>query len=106
MPANDAAIFSRETVIAADHPCLAGHFPDNPVVPGVVLLERIGLLLRQWKPACRIAGIAHAKFHRLLRPEQRFTITLIERNPHSIRFECSRRREKIASGLLLIEFES
>lgn len=106
MPANDAAIFSREAVIAADHPCLAGHFPDNPVVPGVLLLDSVGHALRQWKPACRIAGIAQAKFHQPLCPEQRFTIRLIEKNPHSIQFECFLSREKIASGLLLIESQS
>ena len=27
--------------IATDHPCLPGHFPGRPLVPGVVLLDRV-----------------------------------------------------------------
>jgi 3-hydroxyacyl-[acyl-carrier-protein] dehydratase len=28
-------------VVAHDHPCLPGHFPGRPIVPGVVVLDRV-----------------------------------------------------------------
>ena len=35
----DAA--SRRITVAADHPAFAGHFPGQPVLPGVVLLSAV-----------------------------------------------------------------
>lgn len=60
----------RETVrIDADHPSLPGHFPGNPVVPGVVLLDRIAAALER-AGAGRFARIGMVKFLAPLRPLQ------------------------------------
>jgi 3-hydroxymyristoyl/3-hydroxydecanoyl-(acyl carrier protein) dehydratase len=56
------------------HPALAGHFPGNPIVPGVVLLERVAAALRAWR-GVRIEKL-DAKFVQPLLPGEDATIEL------------------------------
>jgi 3-hydroxyacyl-[acyl-carrier-protein] dehydratase len=62
--------------VRADHPSLAGHFPDMPIVPGVVILDEVAAALIEWRKGCRLTGIHTAKFLRPLKPAQPFTICL------------------------------
>ncbi|MCK5538685.1 MAG: hypothetical protein KAI02_00215 [Gammaproteobacteria bacterium] len=53
-------------IIKASAPYFAGHFPNNPVVPGAVILEKV---LLKWSvfSACKVLGFDYCKFtHPLL----------------------------------------
>ncbi|MGH8146061.1 MAG: hydroxymyristoyl-ACP dehydratase [Rhodanobacteraceae bacterium] len=75
------AIAKSALRIELTHPALAGHFPGNPVVPGVVLLQRVA---SAWQVArgARI-GKLDAKFMQPLLPEQDATIELHEDGAHA-----------------------
>jgi len=53
------------------HPIFAGHFPGNPITPGVVLLEIIKeiLLIHVGRPI-RLRSIDQCKFLTILSPEK------------------------------------
>lgn len=80
--------FEQHGVIAADHPCLAGHFPGNPIVPGVLLLDEVLRAFAAWRPSEQAVDIPQVKFLAPLRPEQPFAIRLTESGPNSARFDC------------------
>jgi 3-hydroxyacyl-[acyl-carrier-protein] dehydratase len=77
-------------VIPAEHPSLVGHFPGNPVVPGVVILDEVVQALAAWQPGSHGIGMPVVKFLAPLRPEQVFIIRFVESGARGIRFECIR----------------
>ena len=56
--------------VSADHPALPGHFPGLPIVPGVVLLDRLLDAVEQ-ATGQRVARLEQVKFLRAVRPDQR-----------------------------------
>ena len=90
-----AATGEAQFSLAADHPCLPGHFPGEPVVPGVVLLEAV-LAAMGIDPA-QPRRLAWVKFVRPLLPGQRATIRWRESGAQR-RFEVLRGEETLASG--------
>jgi 3-hydroxyacyl-[acyl-carrier-protein] dehydratase len=65
----------HEIVVPADHPSLAGHFPGQPVVPGVVLLDAVFAAIRS-QEAFVLHAIPAAKFLRPVLPEERIELRL------------------------------
>lgn len=82
--------------IPAGHPSLAGHFPGNPVVPGVVVLEQVAGALQR-RDGRQIAGFRQVKFVAPLLPQQTATLEL-DLTDTRLRFRVLRDGELIASG--------
>lgn len=91
-------VFRRSFCIAAEHPCLPGHFPGNPLVPGVVLLEQVAAGLRAWRGQ-RLARVVEAKFIAPLLPDETAELSLHERGTR-VQFEIHRGATLLARGTL------
>lgn len=66
-----SAQYTASIRVPRDHPALAGHFPGNPIVPGVLVLEQL-LEAAEGRlgHALRICGLAHVKFPAPLLPDE------------------------------------
>lgn len=93
--------FTVAQVIPADHPSLAGHFPGNPIVPGVVILEEVCAALAQRVGHCKLQAIPSVKFIAPLRPGQAFAIHLSVED-QQVKFRCTVGEQLIAQGQLHI----
>jgi 3-hydroxymyristoyl/3-hydroxydecanoyl-(acyl carrier protein) dehydratase len=55
--------------VPGTHPSLPGHFPGNPIVPGVLLLDHV-LVTLQNATRRRVSCLQQVKFMSALRPEE------------------------------------
>ena len=94
--------FELRRSIAGDHPSLPGHFPDAPLVPGVLILDEVLAALRDWRKDCQLTAIRTVKFLQPLKPEQPFTICLFTSNDDAtgVNFCCRIEGQLIVEGQL------
>lgn len=95
----------RETTVEVpvSHPAFDGHFPDRPILPGVVLLgyacRALGESLGRAVPPCDIAS---AKFLRPVGPGTTLRVRLTE-VPSGWRFDIFADCDPVATGSLKVQ---
>jgi len=103
------------TSFAADDPIFAGHFPGNPLVPGVILTEALaqtaGIAAASGypevsKPLFYLSAIRSMKFFRPVRPGERVAL-LAERLAQvdelvQFKVEASVNGTRVAEGQLVL----
>lgn len=62
--------------IPHDHPALPGHFPGRPVVPGVVVLDRVYAAIEAAQGLLGVTRLPQVKFVRPLLPGERAQVVL------------------------------
>ncbi len=88
-------------VVPHDHPALAGHFPGQPIVPGVVLIDRV-ILFAERLPGCASVcwQIANAKFLSPVGPGETLSFIFEVRGGGAISFNVRAGGRAVASGSL------
>ena len=86
------------------HPSLSGHFPGNPIVPGVVLLGEVLESIRQsFGHPFIVSKVPVVKFHSPLRPNELVHLHFDRLPENVITFSCQVGSRKIASGQFIVQ---
>lgn len=93
--------------IDSSHPSLTGHFPGNPIVPGVVILgEVLELIGESLNGSPMLAKVPSVKFHSPLRPNESLQLNFDILSNHVVTFSCQVGSRLIASGEFIFQMDS
>lgn len=87
-------------VVDPAHPSLEGHFPGNPLLPGVVVLDHVIAATEAWLGEhWRAGGLPQVKFLSPLRPGDAAEVRLVLREGR-VHFTVLRGDTTVAQGIL------
>jgi 3-hydroxyacyl-[acyl-carrier-protein] dehydratase len=97
-----AAPVATALAVARDHPAYEGHFPGNPILPGVVILaealasiaQSTAVPMEQWE-------VASTKFLEPVTPGTPLTLAHERLDNGGVRFEVRSPKGVVASGVLV-----
>lgn len=81
-----------------------GHFPDNPILPGIAQLSMVFDLIQQSNDnEKKIKKIHKTKFRQPVKPDDTIKITVVSKDINSYFFKIVNNNGLISSGSMLVE---
>lgn len=95
---------SLETTLSPDLPCFAGHFPDHPVLPGVIMMHWVMCWGQEYlglqQPAQQLEAI---KYQKIVQPEMTIQIDLhYHIDKHKLTFAVTHVGQPCSSGRIAL----
>ncbi|MHB1927006.1 MAG: hypothetical protein ACYCRD_07045 [Leptospirillum sp.] len=88
-----------EFSFSKDHPSIAGHFPGEPIIPGVTLLVRIQEVIHLSIVPGEIYRLRSAKFLHPVKPGEHLKISWEKGVSGDLSFHCAIRDVPVLTGI-------
>ena len=94
-----------QVITDGQSPWFSGHFPDNPILPGIAQLKMVADIIgASRKEDLRMAGLNRVKFRKIVRPGDLLDIHAAPgklKDQYAFRITSS--NEEVCSGMMLLE---
>lgn len=89
---------------AGGSPWFSGHFPDNPILPGVAQLKMVAdIIATSREEKLRMTGLSRIKFRKIVRPGDVLAIyATIGKLKDQYAFRITSSDEEVCSGMMLL----
>lgn len=95
----EVLLMKAEFSFSKDHPSLDGHFPGEPIIPGVTLLVRVQEVIHDSFVPGEVYRLRSAKFLRPVRPGETLKLSWEKGVSGDLAFHCAIRGELAMTGI-------
>lgn len=100
-----AADLIADIRVPLESPWFSGHFPGNPILPGIAQLEMVLDLIRQSVDhPIRLAAVNRVRFKQMILPEERFRLVASPKGDQrgTYSFRTLKADELVTSGVITV----
>jgi 3-hydroxymyristoyl/3-hydroxydecanoyl-(acyl carrier protein) dehydratase len=96
-------IITAQVTTDSRSPWFAGHFPGDPVLPGIAQLKMVAdCVLASGGAGLKLVGVSRVKFRKIVRPEKLLDIHVaIGKKRGQYPFRITSENEEVCSGMML-----
>ena len=98
-----ASVITAQCVVKSDSPWFDGHFPDNPIVPGIAQMNMIfDLMQRAMGPGLKLAGFKRVRFKQLIRPDTPISVLIkpTGKTPNRFEYQLTADQKIVCTGFI------
>jgi acyl carrier protein len=104
-PAAEGTELTADIRIPSESPWFGGHFPGNPVLPGIAQIGMVFDLIRQHADhPIRLVEVGRVRFKQMILPDDRLRVTASPKRDHNgvYLFRIFKAEELAASGVIAV----
>lgn len=105
----EESVITAQLIVGPDSPWFDGHFPGNPIVPGIAQMSMIfDLMQRTMGPGLKLEGFKRVRFKQLIRPDTPISILIkpAGKTPKRFEYKLTSDEEIVCTGFIDIRIDA
>ena len=103
---SDSRELRAEVQVPRDSPWFSGHFPEEPILPGIAQLGMVFDAIKQSSDQnLKVSSVSRVRFKQIIRPDDQLRIIVTPQKDHaeSYVFRIMVKGELVCSGVMTVE---
>lgn len=105
---SEESVITARFIVGPDSPWFDGHFPGNPIVPGIAQMSMIfDLMQRTMGPDLKLEGFKRVRFKQLIRPDTPISVLIkpAKKTPNRFEYQLTADRKIVCTGFIDIRID-